>query len=249
MDIRESTQLTEERKPLLTEERKPLLTEERKPLKLAEVLESSKKQFIRTMQKDIESLQKDQPAKPSMLKADQVKKAAPPTELPVVEPARRPVLPPSSSFRLKSAERLKKEAEIKKRIKETQKRLEEERMRAEVARQKAEREKVEERGKEAEKAEPVPPEKKPSFISRLFHRRPVKPPKPAVVKAPIPPKPIVPKPVLPPRSIPSEPVPPKLPTLPKPIPPKPVPLKKELPLEKEVKPAIKKSRLKFFFFC
>lgn len=138
------------------------LYKERKPLRLAEVLESSKKQFIRTMQKDIESLQKDQPAKPSISKADQIKEAAPPAQLPV-------------------AEGLKKEAGIKERIEETQKRLEEERMRAEMTRQKA------------------------------------------------------------------EPVPPKLPTLPKPIPPKPVPLKKELPLKKEVKPAIKKSRLKFVF--
>lgn len=147
MDIRESTQLTEERKPL----------------KLAEALESSKKQFIRTMQKDIESLRKGKPAKPSMPKAGQVKKAVPPTELPVVEPAKRPVSPAFPPLRLK--------------IEETQKRLEEEKMRAEMGR-----------------------------------------PKPAL---------------------------PKLPTLPKPILPRPVLPKKELPLKKEVKPAIKRTRLKF----
>ena len=72
MDIRESTQLTKERKPL----------------KMAEILKSSKKQFIRTMQKDIESLQKVRSAKPSMPKADQVKKVVPPTELPVIEPSK-----------------------------------------------------------------------------------------------------------------------------------------------------------------
>ena len=178
VDIKESTQLTKEREPL----------------KLAEVLESSKTQFIRTMQKDIESLQKGQSAKPSMPKADQVKKAAPPTELPVVEPAERPVSPSFSPLSLKSAERLRREAEIKKRIEETQKRLAEERMRAEMARQKTEREKVEEEREKAEEAKPVSPE---------------------------------------------------MPTLPKPIPPKPVSLKKELPLKKEVKPAIKGTRLKF----
>jgi len=218
VDIKESTQLTKEKTPL----------------KLAEVLESSKKQFIRTMQGDIESLQKSQPARPSLPRVDQVKKAAPPTELPVVEPAERPVFP-SSPFRSKSDERLRKETEIKKRIEETQKRLEEERMRAETARQKTEREKVKEGGKEAEDAKTVLPKKKPSFISRFFHlfrpSRSVKFPKPAVVKAPIPPKPF----------------PPKLSTLPKPIPPKPVLLKGELPLKKEVEPAIQKSRLKFVF--
>ncbi|MBL7155172.1 MAG: hypothetical protein ISS88_01535 [Candidatus Portnoybacteria bacterium] len=247
MDIRESTQLTKEGKPL----------------KMAEALESSKKQFIRTMQKDIESLKKVRSAKPSMPKADQVKKAAPPTKLPVVEPSKRPVSPPFSPLRLKSAEGLKKETEIKKRIKETQKRLEEERMRAEMTRQKTEREKIKEGRKKAKKAEPVPPKKKPSFISRFFRLfrpgRPVKPSKPIAIKLPVPPKPVLPKPVppepippkpvLPPRPIPPEPVPsmptiPK-PTIPRPILPKPVLSKKELPLKKEVKPAIKRTRLKF----
>lgn len=179
-DIKESTQLTKERKPL----------------KLAEVLESSKKQFIRTMQGDIESLKKGHFARPSLPKADHVKKAAPPAELPVVKPDERPAFPSSSPFRLKSAERLSKETEIKKRIEETQKRLEEERMKAEIARQKTEREEVKEGRKEDEKAKPVLP---------------------------------------------------KLPTLSKPIPPKPVLPKKELPFKKEIKPAIKKSRLKFVF--
>ncbi len=218
-DIKESTQLTKERKPL----------------KLAEVLESSKKQFIRTMQGDIESLKKGHSARPLLPKADHVKKAAPPAELPVVKPDERPAFPSPSPFRLKSAERLMKETEIKKRIEETQKRLEEERMRAEISRQKIEREEVKEGRKEVEKTKPVLPKKKPSFISRFFHlfrpSRSVKLPKPAVVKAPVLPKPFSPK----------------MSTLPKPIPPKPVLFKKELPLKKEVKPAIKKSRLKFVF--
>jgi len=136
VDIRESTQLTKEGKPL----------------KMAEALESSKKQFIRTMQKDIESLKKVRSAKPSMPKADQVKKAAPPTELPVVEPSKRPVSPPFPPLRLKSAERLKREVEIRKRIEETQKRLREERMGAEITRQKTEQEKEEERKEAQEKA-------------------------------------------------------------------------------------------------
>jgi len=131
VDIRESTQLDKERKPL----------------KLAEVLESSKKPFIRTMQKDIESLQKDRSVKPLTTKTDLVKKAVPPSELPVDEPA----------LRLKSAERLRKEAEIKKRIEETQKRLEEERMRVEMARQKTEREKAKKGEKEIEEIKPVFP--------------------------------------------------------------------------------------------
>ena len=150
MDIRESIQLDKERKPL----------------KLAQVLESSKKPFIRTMAKDIESLQKGRPPRPSMPMTDQIKKAVPPAQLPVIEPAKRPVSPPFPSLRLKSAERLRKEAEIKKRIEETQKRLEEERMKAEMARQKAEREKVKERRKEEparikkiEKPEPAKEEK------------------------------------------------------------------------------------------
>ncbi len=199
MDIKESTQLTKEKTPL----------------KLADVLESSKKQFIRTMQGDIESLKKGQPTKPSLPKVDQTKKARrpepavqaaggqapPPTELPVIEPAKRPTPPSFPPFRLKSAEGIRRETEIKKRIEETQKKLEAERMRAEMARQKTEQEKEEGRKKEVEAVKSVPLGKKPSFISRLLRLF-----RPAVIKPPLL----------------SRPVSPKSPVIPQPIPPKPV---------------------------
>jgi len=213
------------------------LTKEKKPLKMAEILESSKKQFIRTMQKDIESLQKARSAKPSMPKAGMAKKAVPPTELPVAEPSERPVSPPFPPLRLKSAERLKREVDIRKRIEETRKRLREERMGTEITRQKTEREKEEEKKKEAKKAELVPSKKKPSFISRLLHlfipSQPVKPPKPAVAKAPIPPKLVLPPKPIPPRPIPPRPIIPSKPALPK----------KEI--SKPAVPAVKRTRLKF----
>jgi len=79
------------------------LNQEKKPLKLAD-LELAEKPFIRTMAKDMAALQKTgptpldkehpiEPAKPSIPKPDQIKKPAPPSKLPVVEPFRKPILP------------------------------------------------------------------------------------------------------------------------------------------------------------
>jgi len=144
------------------------LDEEKRPLKLAEILRSDKKSFIRTMEKDLAVLKKKGPPKPGRpmaglirkeppkgavppSPAEPFKKAVPPAGLPVSGPTEKPSMPsPPPVARPtppvgppKSAERLKKEEEIKKRIEETRKRIEEARRKAEVARQKATREKAE----------------------------------------------------------------------------------------------------------
>jgi hypothetical protein len=115
---------------------------------------------IRTMARDIAALEGN--------------KAAPPADLPVVEPAQKPASPlfppsqpsPPKPEQVKPEQRIQKEEEIKKRIEQTQERLEQEKKKAELVRQQEERQKAEAKRKEelkkiAQTQKAVPSKEKP----------------------------------------------------------------------------------------